>query len=448
MRQKRHIQTRILFTFIGLTCAVLFCVALAFNLSVQSIIRTRVSDQLSKVSKSASETRKRHSPKKGQSPDEFPDRVIGTRGKAILVNSDGTLLEILSGDTAVGSEIAAYFSGQDLSGGINSKIISTESGTYAISSARDPEDENQLLLVYADVTSLMAFTHRLNLVLFIVILIAIFLSILLSRHFARTLSAPVQSLSAFAAAIGSGNLTPEELTFREVEFDELAAAMNRMASELREAKTRQDTFFQNVSHELRTPLTSIRGNAEGIVCGIMEPVPSAKIILTESDRLGGLVDDLLYLSRIGKTVPEGTVEPLDLRETLSLCASEQRAEAQTHNISFEFAFADSPVTAAVREEDARQMCGNLLSNAIRYAKASVRLNCRTEEDAAVITIADDGPGIAEADLPYIFERFYKAEGGKHGIGLAIAKTAAEKYGGSIEAKNQNGAVFTITLPRR
>ena len=425
MRQKRHIQTRILFTFIGLTCAVLFCVALAFNLSVQSIIRTRVSDQLSKVSRSASETRKRHSPKKGQSPDEFPDRVIGTRGKAILVNSDGTLLEILSGDTAVGSEIAAYFSGQDLSGGINSKIISTESGTYAISSARDPEDENQLLLVYADVTSLMAFTHRLNLVLFIVILIAIFLSILLSRHFARTLSAPVQSLSAFAAAIGSGNLTPEELTFREVEFDELAAAMNRMASELREAKTRQDTFFQNVSHELRTPLTSIRGNAEGIVCGIMEPVPSAKIILTESDRLGGMVDDLLYL-----------------------CASEQRAEAQTHNISFEFAFADSPVTAAVREEDARQMCGNLLSNAIRYAKASVRLNCRTEEDAAVITIADDGPGIAEADLPYIFERFYKAEGGKHGIGLAIAKTAAEKYGGSIEAKNQNGAVFTITLPRR
>lgn len=78
----------------------------------------------------------------------------------------------------------------------------------------------------------------------------------------------------------------------------------------------------------------------------------------------------------------------------------------------------------------------------------MRLNCRTEEDAAVITIADDGPGIAEADLPYIFERFYKAEGGKHGIGLAIAKTAAEKYGGSIEAKKQNGAVFTITLPRR
>ena len=446
MIPKRHIKTRILFTLIGLTCAVLFSVALAFNLSVRSIISTRVSDQLSKVSRNASETRKRHSSKKGQSLDEYPDRMIGTRGKAILVDSEGNLLEILSGDTEVGSEIAAYFSDQDLSRGVSNKVISTESGTYAVSSAKDPEDESQLLLAYVDVTSLMAYTRGLNFVLFIVILIAIVLSVLISRHFARTLSAPVQSLAAFATAIGKGNLAPEELTFREVEFDEVAAAMNKMAAELRESKSKQDTFFQNVSHELRTPLTSIRGNAEGIVCGIMEPVPSAKIILTESDRLGGLVEDLLYLSRMGKTVPEGTAEPLDLREVLSLCASEQRTEAQTNGITFEFAFADSPVPAAVREEDARQMFGNLLSNAIRYAKTTVRLICQIKGDSAVITVADDGPGIAEADLPHIFERFYKSEGGKHGIGLAIAKSAAEKYGGTIEAENQNGAVFTITLP--
>lgn len=446
MSQKRHIKTRILFTLIGLSCVVLLSVGLAFNLSVRSIINSRVSDQLSKVSQSASETRKHHSGKKGQSFDEYPDRVIGTRGKAILVDKEGNLIEILSGDKAAGAEIAAYFSGRNLSGGVSNKIISTESGTYAVSSSDDPENDSQLLLAYVDVTSLMAFTRRLNLVLLVVILAAIFLSVLLSRHFARTLSAPVQSLAAFAAAIGSGNLAPEELTFREVEFDELAAAMNKMAKELREAKSKQDTFFQNVSHELRTPLTSIRGNAEGIVCGIMEPVPSAKIILTESDRLGGLVEDLLYLSRMGKTVPEGTAEPLDLREILSLCAFEQRAEAQAKDISFEFAFDESPVLAAVREEDARQMFGNLISNAIRYARSSVRLSCHTFAEKAVITVADDGPGIAEEDLPHIFERFYKAEGGKHGIGLAIAKSAAEKYGGTIEAKNENGASLTVTLP--
>lgn len=445
MRPK-HIKTRILFTLIGLTLAVLLSVALAFNLSVQGYIRSRVSAQLALVSESASETRKSRSHKSTKRFDEHPDRVTGTRGNAILVSSEGELLEILHGDRSIGAEIAASFAGNDLSGGIRNRIITTESGTYAVSSSNDPEDESQLLLAYVDVTSLMAFTRQLNLVLLVIILAAIPLAILLSRHFARTLSAPVQSLSGFAKAIGSGNLEPEELAFREVEFDELAAAMNKMALELREAKAKQDTFFQNVSHELRTPLTSIRGNAEGIVCGIMEPVPSAKIILTESDRLGSLVEDLLYLSRMGKAVPEGTAAPLDLREVLSLCASEQRPQALANEVSFVFDFSDAPVLSPVREEDARQMFGNLLSNAIRYAKSTVRLGCHAFAEKAVVTVADDGPGIAEADLPHIFERFYKAEGGKHGIGLAIAKAAAEKYGGAIEAKTENGAVLTVTLP--
>lgn len=445
MKQKRHIKTRILFTLIGLTCAVLLSVALAFNLSVQGYISSRVSAQLSLVSESASESRKSHT-SKSKHFDDHPDRVTGTRGNAILVDKSGELIEILHGDRSIGAEVAAALAGSDLSGGISNKVISTESGSYAVSSSSDPEDEGQLLLAYVDVTSLMAFSRQLNLVLLIIILVAILLAVLLSRHFARTLSAPVQSLSAFAAAIGSGNLTPEELTFREVEFDELAGAMNKMAAELREAKTKQETFFQNVSHELRTPLTSIRGNAEGIVYGIMEPVPSAKTILTESDRLSGLVEDLLYLSRMGKAVPEGTAQPLDLRETLSLCAFEQRADAQANGVSFAFDFDDTPVLSAIREEDVRQMFGNLLSNAIRYAKSSICLTCHAFAEKIVITVADDGPGIAEADLPHIFERFYKAEGGKHGIGLSIAKSAAEKYGGTLEAKTEGGAVFTLTLP--
>lgn len=445
MKQKRHLRTSILFTLIGLTCAVLLIVGLAFNISVRSYIRSRVSAQLSQVSESASESRKNRK-KSGAHFDEHPDRVTGTRGNAILVDSGGGLLDILHGSREIGAEIAAYYKGRDLSGGIRNEVITVDSGTYAVSSSKDPEEEGQLLLSYVDVTSLMAFTRQINLLLLVIIFAVILLSALLSRHFARNLASPVQSLSAFAETIGSGNLAPKELSFREVEFDELAEAMNRMAAELRDAKAKQETFFQNVSHELRTPLTSIRGNAEGIVFGLMEPVPSAKVILTEASRLGSLVEELLYLSRMGKAVADKAAEPLDLRDTLSLCVSEQRAEALANAVSFNFDFSEDPVLSVIREEDARQMLGNLLSNAIRYAKASVGLFCHTEDGQAVVRVFDDGSGIAKEDLPHVFERFYKAGGGRHGIGLAIAKAVAESCGGTIRAWNEGGAVFEIRLP--
>ena len=219
--------------------------------------------------------------------------------------------------------------------------------------------------------------------------------------------------------------------------------MNRMAAELREVQQKQDVFFQNVSHELRTPLTSIRGNAEGMVCGVIEPQTALNVILAESDRLSGMVEDILYLSRMDKTAPEGAVEPLDLREALDLCASAQRTEAERRGVSFRFDFDDAPVLFPIREQDARQLFGNLISNAIRYAKREVRLVCRREAQSVIVRVADDGSGIAPDDLPRIFERFYKGAGGRHGIGLAIAQSVVRVYHGSLTARNDGGAVFEV-----
>lgn len=445
MKRQWHIRTRLLVTLIGLTASLLLAVVLAFNLSVRAYIQSRVSAQLDSIAVSTSDDRQSGKGQKGgRMFDEHPDRVIGTTGNAVALSSDGTLLTLVHAEQSVGEELSGYFrSGHALSEEVTNKVVTLGSGSYAISVARDPAQEDVYLVFYVDVTSITAFTAKVNAVLAVIVLAAILLSILLSRRFARSFAEPVQSLSAFAEEIGGGNFTQRELSFRDAEFSQLADSMNRMAQALSEANQKQETFFQNVSHELRTPLTSIRGNAEGIVFGVMEPQTAGRVILSEADKLGGMVEDILYLSRIGKGVPEDGCEPLDLRDVLSLCVSEQRAEAENRGVGFRFDFDDAPVLFAIREQDAHQLFGNLISNAIRYARHEIALSCHNEASGVSAAVADDGPGISPDDLPRIFERFYKGAGGKHGIGLSIVRSVVDAYHGEIDVHGGEGAVFAV-----
>ncbi len=483
MKRRWHIKTHMLVTLIGLTTAILLIVALAFNLAVYGFIRSRVSAQLSGVSQNAADERRDvgRGPAPGQdreqtqqeyedpsgapeqeqdpqqAPDEGgaepfdgrPDRVMGTRGSAVLLNADGTVFDSMHGDGAVAEALSSWYRERvcvDQAASVRNKLVFLEDGTYVVSAGEDPVTEGKIMLAYVDVTSVMAFTQLINVVLLSVILAAILISVLLSRRFARSFAEPVRKLSDFAGEIGGGELEPREFRFRDVEFDALAGSMNRMTADLREAKQKQEVFFQNVSHELRTPLTSIRGNAEGIVYGLMDPRDAAKVILTESDKLGGLVEDILFLSRAGKEKRDAGVRELDLREVFSLCVSEQRAEAEQKGVCFVFDFDESPVLLKIREQDAERMLGNLISNAIRYAEKTVTLRCRNETDAVFFAVEDDGPGVAEEDLPHVFERMYKGKGGRHGIGLAIAQAAAQSCGGAITARNDGGAVFEARFP--
>lgn len=449
MKKQRHIRTRLAATLIGLTCAILLAVVLAFNVAVQSYIRSRVSTQLEEVTQSISEDRRKGEP--GQREDNMhfndrPDRVTGAEYSAAVLGADGSLVAVLHGDRSAAEALADYVQEQELTVGTQSKVVSLENSTYTISIMKDTMEEDNRLLIYADVTSITVFTYRVNVILLIVIGAAIVLCVLLSRRIAKSFARPVQTLSDFASEIGSGKLEQRELDFRDVEFRQLAEAMNGMVEELDAAKQKQETFFQNVSHELRTPLTSIRGNAEGIVYGVIEPQTAGRVILSESDKLGGMVEDLLYLSRMGKGRPEGKAEPLDLREVLSLCVSEQRTEANKKGLTFRFDFDEAPVLLPIREQDAQRLFGNLISNAVRYADKEIRLDCHSGDGTVTVRVKDDGPGVAEEDLPHVFERFYKGKGGKHGIGLAIAQSVAEAWHGTLRVRNDDGAVFEAVFP--
>ena len=244
MKRKWHIRTRLLLTLIGTICAVLLVVALAFNLSIRQYIRLRVSSQLREVSQDASgQMEDVFRTADGRRFDEHPDRVMGTSGNAVILNSDGSLLFVLHGDEETGANLASWFASQAQPATIPYKIVTIDSGSYAVSVTDDPVTDGQYMLTYVDVTSLMSFTGRINALLLIIILAAVVLSVFLSRIVAGTLARPVQELSDFSHEIGRGDLQQQEFRFHDLEFDDLAGSMNQMVSDLNAARQKQEIFF-------------------------------------------------------------------------------------------------------------------------------------------------------------------------------------------------------------
>ena len=221
----------------------------------------------------------------------------------------------------------------------------------------------------------------------------------------------------------------------------------RFGRDIEKEAERQQTFFQNASHELKTPLMAIQGYAEGIQAGVMDTGSAAEVILKESDRMTELVDELLAISKIDMGRQPLTLSEMDVRELLydSIRAVEPAAAASGITIAPDFP--EEPVMVSCDDTRLRRAVTNILSNGVRYARSELRLTCRTDKRNATIRIQDDGDGIAEEDLPHIFDRFYMGRSGKSGIGLALTKEIIHLHKGTIRAYNgDSGAVFEISIP--
>ena len=222
----------------------------------------------------------------------------------------------------------------------------------------------------------------------------------------------------------------------------------RFGRDIEKEAERQQTFFQNASHELKTPLMAIQGYAEGIQAGVMDSGSAAEVILSESDRMAELVDELLDISKIDMGRQQLTLSETDLRELLydSIRAVEPAA-AGGGGIAIVPDFSEQPVMVSCDDTRLRRAVTNILSNGLRYARSELRLTCRADRRQVTIRIQDDGDGIAEEDLPHIFDRFYMGKSGKSGIGLALTREIIHLHRGTIRAYNRDtGAVFEITLP--
>ena len=220
----------------------------------------------------------------------------------------------------------------------------------------------------------------------------------------------------------------------------------RFGRDIEKEAERQQTFFQNASHELKTPLMAIQGYAEGIQAGVMDTGGAADVILEESDRMTELVEELLDISKIDMGRQRLTLSETDIRELLydGIRVVEPIAAG---GITIVPDFPEEPVMVSCDDTQLRRAVTNILSNGVRYARSELRLTCRTDKRHVTIRIQDDGDGIAEENIPHIFDRFYMGRSGKSGIGLALTKEIIHLHRGTIRAYNgETGAVFEISIP--
>ena len=220
----------------------------------------------------------------------------------------------------------------------------------------------------------------------------------------------------------------------------------RFGRDIEKEAERQQTFFQNASHELKTPLMAIQGYAEGKQAGVMDAGGAADVILEESDRMTELVEELLDMSKIDMGRQRLTLSETDIRELLydGIRAVEPIAAG---GITIVPDFPEEPVMVSCDDTQLRRAVTNILSNGVRYARSELRLTCRADKRHVTIRIQDDGDGIAEEDIPHIFDRFYMGRSGKSGIGLALTKEIIHLHRGTIRAYNgETGAVFEISIP--
>ena len=221
----------------------------------------------------------------------------------------------------------------------------------------------------------------------------------------------------------------------------------RFGRDIEKEAERQQTFFQNASHELKTPLMAIQGYAEGIQAGVMDTGSAAEVILAESDRMTELVEELLDISKIDMGRQQLALSEMDVRELLYDSIRAVEPTAAGGGIAIVPDFLEEPIMVKCDDTQMRRAVTNILTNGVRYARSQLRLTCRMDKRHVTIRIQDDGDGIAEEDLPQIFDRFYMGRSGKSGIGLALTKEIIHLHKGTIRAYNgDSGAVFEITLP--
>jgi two-component system OmpR family sensor kinase len=208
-----------------------------------------------------------------------------------------------------------------------------------------------------------------------------------------------------------------------------------------------------VSHELRTPLTSIRGYAEGLADGAVEPEQASRVIRAEAGRLERLVADLLDLARLQRAGFSVQREPVDLDELAARVIERHQPRADALGVALRHESADTAAALADRDR-LLQAASNLVENALRLTPAAGSVTVLTGPGR--VAVRDTGPGLSDEDLPHVFERFYLYERYRSeravgtGLGLAIVHDLTRLMGGEVTAQNapdeRGGAIFTLKLP--
>jgi signal transduction histidine kinase len=287
---------------------------------------------------------------------------------------------------------------------------------------------------------------------------AIGLALLGSGIIAHRLTQSLETLSAATAAVAAGSFEERIAVESKDEVGQLACSFNAMARELRRMEETKEEFFASVSHELRSPLTSIREGAHLLREKVSGPLNDkqrrlAEIIAAGSERLLGLVNQILEVSRLRAGVLPIQRVRVDLDKVITRAVEELKPTADLTGVILERERLGEDFSLNGDEDRLLQVIVNLVGNAIRFTRRGGRVVVRVVSTGQEleIQVEDTGIGIPSGELPYVFEPYRQAHAdrGGTGLGLAIVRGVAQAHGGrvTVESQEGKGSRFTVLLPR-
>ena len=385
-----------------------------------------------------------------QSQNAMMGMMTGQR--LILVDENGTILAD-SEDELLGSALSSTELEEGVSITVNGKVVGTIIVTpLNFAGPATPGGEflksvNQSIVFSVGIASLLALI--LGAVLFI------------------QLTSPLRKLQKAATAIGQGDLQQRVKITSKDELGNLGRAFNTMAENLEQLEIQRKHLVADVAHELRTPLAAVQATLEGIQDGILpHDVDQLSAIHSQIVLLNRLVDDLRLLSiaEAGQLLLER--QPVNVGRLAKLVVQQMRPQVMQKKIRLRVKAESDLPDAWVDTDRIRQILSNLISNSLRFTPIGGIIDVEVKRSRAgkpgiLLTVSDSGPGISKDALPFVFDRFYRAEksrsrqSGGSGLGLTIVKQLVEAHGGNVQAispiyKDKSvlsyGTSFTIFLP--
>ncbi len=381
-------------------------------------------------------------------------------GKCLLFEKGTTEAPDFTGRTVAREVLAAASEAGSYAGG----TVLLEGEDYRLSCVKPLLDSQDRILGFVITASTAApfggMTQTLIRTVLVTSLWIILGALVVVYLFCERVAGPLREMSTVTKRFAKGRFDRRVTVYGSDEIASLGIAFNQMADSLEQLETMRNSFVSNVSHDLRTPMTTILGFIEGITSGA---IPEEKreyylgIIASEIRRLSRLVTELLDLSRLQSGTRKFNFTVFDICEMarLILIANEQRIDEKGLDVSFE---ASSDNLLVRGDKDAvHQVLYNLCDNAIKFSRpgGALRISIAQASKRKVsVTVYNEGEGIAEADVPFIFDRFYKSDKSRSqdksgaGLGLYISKTIMEAHGESLTLSSAEGksCAFTFTLP--
>jgi signal transduction histidine kinase len=285
---------------------------------------------------------------------------------------------------------------------------------------------------------------------------AVVVGLTIVQFLANGMTSPLREMTAAARAMAQGDYSRRVRATSQDEVGELAVAFNQMAADLAAADRQRRELIANVSHELRTPITALQGLLENIVDGVARAEPAMmQTALTQTERLGRLVTELLDVSRLDAGVVPLVRAPINVPAFLTDVVREAEVNSAGSGRDVQFEVHSPSVVVSADRERLHQVFANLLDNAARHSPAGGTVLVRAErrDELLLVTVADEGEGIPADERHRVFERFTRGErpaGGGTGLGLAIARWVVQLHQGTIAVvdpePDRTGCHIQVALP--